>query len=293
MVHRLPWWLVTTRYRDDYPTCARTFVEYRYANDHNDLGSVMSNGLSEVWTNRGATMHTTADCSDSRDLRRHLDLVLNDVESGGQGGGQLWCFWESAYGHGGPMLDPTHLARAAALDVELCLEVSFGDTPSRNPARPEVEVLTEHNGLATPLDPRYPSCERTAATLAIYPANLSKSDVTRLLGLEPTDGRDRGTTVKGGLRGVRVTPRTVWFLESESVTQSRDLRDHLNWLLHELGGAHAAMMELREADPSCELQIRVVWWTADGHGGPALWPRQMSELADLGLPITFDLSSYV
>jgi hypothetical protein len=70
----------------------------------------------------------------SRDLRRHLDWVLDLIEPAKsqvillrQSGivMDLWCVWWSSTGQGGPTLWPHQMRRIAELDLEFSLDVSY------------------------------------------------------------------------------------------------------------------------------------------------------------------------
>ena len=73
----------------------------------------------------------------SRDLRHHLDWLLNRLEPRASKIASLqllpgWrmsvsAVWWSAHNEGGPTLWPPQLARLAALNLELGLEVNFAD----------------------------------------------------------------------------------------------------------------------------------------------------------------------
>lgn len=121
----------------------------------------------------------------------------------------------------------------------------------------------------------YAACEFTCAKLVVVAAGRAPSAVSERLGLEPT------TASEGGAR-------TWWVLSSEHVVDSRDARRHLDWLLDRIEPAAASLRELREAK-DVRTSVRCVWWSKGAHGGPALWPEQLSRLAALGLELGFDL----
>jgi hypothetical protein len=70
----------------------------------------------------------------SRDLRHHLDWILNLVEPSASGILKLrqdglvmdiWSVWWSKTGDGGPALWPSQMRRIAALDLELSIGFAF------------------------------------------------------------------------------------------------------------------------------------------------------------------------
>ena len=80
----------------------------------------------------------------SLDLRRHLDWLLEIVESCSEKilalqalpgfRTRVSCVWWSAHGHGGPTLWPVHMQRLAALNLELGFDIYFfGDEEGGKP----------------------------------------------------------------------------------------------------------------------------------------------------------------
>jgi hypothetical protein len=130
----------------------------------------------------------------------------------------------------------------------------------------------------------YPTCERTYATLRIYPGQLDPAEVTARLKIEPSDYQRRGQTRKTGTRPA--TPHG-WFLTSEGAVDSRDVRKHLDWLLARVGPREVAIRALQEE--GCRMDVSCFWVSRSGHGGPSVRPAQMRELARLNLELWFDV----
>jgi hypothetical protein len=130
----------------------------------------------------------------------------------------------------------------------------------------------------------YPTCQRTYATLRIYPAALDPADVTARLGLEPSDWQRRGESRKPGGRPAKLHG---WFLSSEGAIESRDVRRHLDWLLSRIDSRADALHALRS--DGCRMDVSCFWVSASGHGGPSVLPTQMGPLARLGLELWFDI----
>lgn len=68
----------------------------------------------------------------SRDVRRHVDWLLDQFEDKAEVIHQLQesgseihisCFWQSADGQGGPMLDPVIVKRIAKLNIGIIFDV--------------------------------------------------------------------------------------------------------------------------------------------------------------------------
>ena len=139
----------------------------------------------------------------------------------------------------------------------------------------------------TPRNDDYPSCDRTTAELRIYPS-CSADEVSKILGLQPTESGNAGDLRVTGTGKSRTVKKTHWVLSSEASVSSKDLRAHLDWLLEKVT-PHSdglAKLVMQEGTKVC---VVCVWWSANGQGGPTLWPEQMKGLADLGIELGFDI----
>jgi hypothetical protein len=130
----------------------------------------------------------------------------------------------------------------------------------------------------------YPTCERTYATLRIYPELLDPSEVIARLGIEPSAWQRRGEARKPGGRPANLHG---WFLSSDGVVESRDVRRHLDWLLSAIVPRADVICALQSE--GCRMDVSCFWVSASGHGGPSVRPAQMGELARLGLELWFDV----
>ena len=130
----------------------------------------------------------------------------------------------------------------------------------------------------------YPTCERTYATLRIYPESLDPSEVTARLGIEPSDWQRRGESRRPGSRPAKLHG---WFLTTEGAMDSCDVRKHLDWLLARVGPRADAIRALQE--DGCRMDVSCFWVSRSGHGGPSVLPAQMRELARLNLELWFDV----
>ncbi len=130
----------------------------------------------------------------------------------------------------------------------------------------------------------YPTCERTYATFRVYPDRLDPEEVTVRLGIEPSNWQKRGEAGKPGSRPAKLHG---WFLSSDGVVESRDVRRHLDWLLTRIVPKRDAILAL-QAD-GCSMDVSCFWVSRFGHGGPSVLPAQMGELARLRLELWFDV----
>lgn len=137
-------------------------------------------------------------------------------------------------------------------------------------------------------DSSYPSCEETRVELRVYPGSQSAEEVTEFLGIEPTEKHNKGDCHTNSIGRTRVAPSTGWFLSSEHQVSSKDLRDHLDWLLTRITGTESKLLALQD-EKDMKMWVTCVWWSKAGFGGPTLWPEQMMALAKLNLECGFDI----
>ncbi len=142
-----------TDYDDDYPTCRGTYAGLRIY--HDDLDPDRITGLlgiepsdtqvkGRVITTQygrkfkppiGGWFLSSKGIVESRDVRRHVDWILDRLESkddalkGLQADGHrmdISCFWFSASGHGGPTLSPAIMKRLGELEIEIWFDIYGG-----------------------------------------------------------------------------------------------------------------------------------------------------------------------
>ena len=136
-----------TPYNDEYATCVETYATLRvFTGDVSPdrfteyIGVTPSKTQEfqirpEGWKNLpGGWFLTSQSEIDSRDVRRHVDFVLDQIDantdalgwirkSGGMA--DVMCYWVSASGHGGPSLLPAQSSKLAALNLEIWFDVYF------------------------------------------------------------------------------------------------------------------------------------------------------------------------
>jgi hypothetical protein len=152
-------------YDDDYGTCARTHATLLIYPVRTDLEAITALlGIEpSSWQRKGGPMAsslhrppriaeidlwclTTKGQVESRDCRRHIDWLLDQIEGKAaelhslQDEGarmSVSCYWVSRFGEGGPTVSPDQMRGLAALNVELWFDISFhgeaGDQPHSQP----------------------------------------------------------------------------------------------------------------------------------------------------------------
>ncbi len=143
-----------TPYNDDYETCDKTHAELRiYSGELSPREVSLRLGIEPtVMNEKGKTRISITTGRErvlplnlwllsseghlhSKDLRRHLDWLLDQIEPAAAALRELeqlpdatmnvHCSWWSAHGHGGPTLWPQQMRRVAALNLELAFEIMF------------------------------------------------------------------------------------------------------------------------------------------------------------------------
>lgn len=136
-------------YSEDYPTCDTTHATLSiYLPDDYDP-NILSEKLAiqpsrfqrngEIRNGKVRQYPTawfleSAEHIQSKELRKHIDWILDQIEAKSEVIHELRstnaqvdisCFWVSAFGHGGPMLDSKILKRIADLQIGISFDIYF------------------------------------------------------------------------------------------------------------------------------------------------------------------------
>ena len=143
---------LSSKYDDSYPTCAETYATLCIY--HEDLEPDRINrllGLKYTWACKkgdpislkepdrakrkvGAWLLRTEGILDSKDSRRHIDWLIDQIDEKAeilsemieQGYSiRISCYWVSKHGHGGPWVSVSECERLARLRIELDFDVYF------------------------------------------------------------------------------------------------------------------------------------------------------------------------
>ncbi len=138
-----------TKYDDDYPSCSRTYASLALSHTSKSPDEVSQyfatepdfvGRKGEVWSKYRPPRQlnvwriTTRNLEESKDYRKHLDLILTFVEKHIKSidalrsqGWEIYipCFWESSAGNGGPYLDVATMKRLVKYDLELHFDIWF------------------------------------------------------------------------------------------------------------------------------------------------------------------------
>jgi hypothetical protein len=140
-------------YDDDYGTCARTYATLLIYPVRTDTEAITQRlGIEpSSWQRRGGPVAsslrrpprvaeidgwflTTRGLIESRDSRRHIDWLLDQIEGKAvelrsllDEGSRICitCYWSAASCGGGPRISPEQMRRLGALNIELWFDIYF------------------------------------------------------------------------------------------------------------------------------------------------------------------------
>lgn len=135
----------------------------------------------------------------------------------------------------------------------------------------------------TPLDKDYPSCDDVYVDFFVYcdfetikdrfPANFIPTD-------QVTAGKPRVSKT-----GKIMVPKiSNWTISSDKIINSKDARDHIDYVLDIIYPQKEHILKLQE---DFIMSMKCVWFAKGISGGPAVWPEQMSRLSELNLELGF------
>lgn len=140
----------------------------------------------------------------------------------------------------------------------------------------------------TPVSSDYSTCSECYVKLLVYPGAMHPDEVSKVLGLEPSQQNNIGTIITNSLGRKREVKTAGWFLSSEFFVQSRDIREHLDWILGKISPSEIGLKQLQNTE-NVKMSLCCVWRSKCGHSGPVLWPEQMRIISDLNLECSFDI----
>ena len=138
-------------YDDSYPTCSRAHATLCiYLPDNSNPNELTERfGIQPSSTQVKGEVHNgrvrnwptawfleSKEKVASKEVRRHIDWLLEQLEGKSEvirelqtEGSEIHlpCFWGSAVGHGGPMLDAKILKKIASLNIGIAFDIYFDD----------------------------------------------------------------------------------------------------------------------------------------------------------------------
>ncbi len=125
--------------------------------------------------------------------------------------------------------------------------------------------------MPTDYNDAYPSCAKTHAGLRIYHDDLDPDRITRLLTIEPSHVQVRGRVYTGNYGREFTPPIGGWFLSTDGVVASKDLRRHVDWILEKLIGKDETLRNLQVEGNRMDI---FCFWDS------AWWPSNVAQRFD-------------
>jgi hypothetical protein len=129
----------------------------------------------------------------------------------------------------------------------------------------------------------FPGCSRTYATLCIYHTSNDPVTVTDILKIIPSRTQKAGDMTSYN----KLAAISGWFLCTQGKLTSRDVRVHIEWILHKLKNKKESLNSLFQS--GCEMRISCFWESATGNGGPILDHQFITHLSEFQLDLDFDV----
>lgn len=129
-------------------------------------------------------------------------------------------------------------------------------------------------------NPEYPTCLDTYATFRAISHVHGCEEISRRLGLLPTDCRPI-TSGRSRYQGA-----INWRLCSKGCAPPRQPHAHMDWLLARLAPAALEIRSLVQEGTKADI---VSFFVSAGEGGPELLPEQLELLARIGVTVWWDV----
>lgn len=132
------------------------------------------------------------------------------------------------------------------------------------------------------------AAQETYVTLRIYHPQLEPSQLSTVFESAPSLAWRRDEELLIEQDGSKRKAQTGgWLLSSKKAVRSSNVKDHISWLLDKLAGHGGTINRLQKAGYTTD--VVVAWFSDSWNTCPALTPQHMLSLANLRLPIWFDV----
>lgn len=150
--------------------------------------------------------------------------------------------------------------------------------------------MTSQKHHKTPLNEEYPTCNECWASFNIISDSVNPDKITEKLNIKPTRQNKKGDLFVNVLNKSTQKVINGWFIESEGVIKSKDLRDHVDYVLDFLVPIKDKILEIQKWD-DIKMTLTCSWW-GFMHCGPTLWPVQLEKMSMLNIAIEIYFASY-
>lgn len=134
-----------------------------------------------------------------------------------------------------------------------------------------------------------PKPEDTRASLCIYKDELVPDKISELLDLKPTIAQTRGGQKFHSNNDECCKSANVggWVLSTHESVKNLNPQHHIQWLVDMISNRHSVIHKLQEE--GYRIEIWVYWLATCSNASPTLSPELMRKLANLRIPIVFDV----
>ena len=134
-----------------------------------------------------------------------------------------------------------------------------------------------------------PKPEDTRASLCIYKDDLDPGNISELLDIKPTVAQKKGGQKVNICEKEDIESANVggWFLSTHEAVKNLNAEHHIQWLVDQISNRHSVIHELQ--DKGYRIEIWVYWLASSSNASPTLTPDLMRRLANLRIPIVFDI----
>lgn len=132
------------------------------------------------------------------------------------------------------------------------------------------------------------TAQETYVTLRVYHPQLDPEQLNGIFECRPSHSwRINEELVVAEDGSTRKATTGGWLLSSKHAVRSLDVKDHLAWLIKQLTGHGGTINRLQKAGYTTD--VVVAWFSDSWNTCPALTPQHMQDLANLRLPLWFDV----
>lgn len=137
-------------------------------------------------------------------------------------------------------------------------------------------------------DDDYVGCEKTYASLRIQHDTLDPDYISTLLQITPSWSWIKGIILPGKTRPTRTG---IWGISSEDHIHSREVRRHIDWIMEKVRYKSDSIRELQQN--GYKIDVFCFWSMSGTMAGLELSPHNCRDLAELNIPIGFDIYAHV
>jgi hypothetical protein len=129
------------------------------------------------------------------------------------------------------------------------------------------------------------SSTNPTAALCIYGISLNPDEITRRMGIKPTESFAKGTIFKSRSGKKGLASRGTWILDSDKHINSQDLTDHIRWVLSEI----PKHIHRIDRFPGVDDTRLICFYFANKIGGFEMPNDVLIRLEELGLKFQLDI----